>query len=68
MQRAYGFLGLRPGQFPVAERCACELLSLPIYPGLKPEQIEFVVETLKACLPTKKAFDQPAAFSNMQLS
>ena len=51
LQRAYGFLGCRPGSFPVAERCAQELLSLPMYPELQPEQIEFVVKTLKACLP-----------------
>lgn len=49
-QRAYAFLGLKPGSFPVAERCAQEFLSLPMYPELRPEQIEFVVETLKECL------------------
>jgi dTDP-4-amino-4,6-dideoxygalactose transaminase len=49
-QRAYAFLGLRPGSFPVAERCAQEFLSLPMYPELRADQIEFVVETLKACL------------------
>jgi dTDP-4-amino-4,6-dideoxygalactose transaminase len=50
LQKAYAFLGLRSGQFPVTERCAGELLSLPMYPELRPEQVEFVVETLKACL------------------
>ena len=50
LQKAYGFLGCRPGSFPVAERCARELLSLPMYPELRPEQIEFVVKTLKDCL------------------
>jgi dTDP-4-amino-4,6-dideoxygalactose transaminase len=49
-QKAYGFLGFGPGSFPVAERCARELLSLPMYPELQPEQIEFVVKTLKDCL------------------
>lgn len=52
LQEAYGFLGLGPGSFPVAERCANDLLSLPMYPELRSEQIEFVVETLKTCLPT----------------
>ncbi len=51
LQRAYEFLGLRPGSFPVAERCARELLSLPMYPELTQEQIERVVDTLKQCLP-----------------
>ncbi len=51
LQKAYGFLGLGQGSFPVAERCAREFLSLPMYPELRPEQIHFVVDTLKECLP-----------------
>ena len=51
LQRAYEFLGLRQGSFPVAERCARELLSLPMYPELTQEQIERVVDTLKQSLP-----------------
>jgi len=50
LQKAYGFLGLRPGSFPVAERCAKEFLSLPMYPELTEEQVRFVVETLKESL------------------
>jgi dTDP-4-amino-4,6-dideoxygalactose transaminase len=50
LQKAYAFLGLEPGSFPVTERCARELLSLPMYPELQPEQIEFVAQTLKECL------------------
>jgi len=50
LQKAYSFLGFGPGSFPVAERCARELLSLPMYPELRPEQIEFVVNSLKDCL------------------
>jgi dTDP-4-amino-4,6-dideoxygalactose transaminase len=50
LQKAYSFLGLKPGSFPVAERCAREFLSLPMYPELKPEQIEHVARTLKECL------------------
>src|SRR5262249_21300283 len=50
LQKAYAFLGLGPGSFPVAERCAKEFLSLPMYPELTEEQIRFVVDTLKECL------------------
>ncbi|HVV02313.1 MAG TPA: DegT/DnrJ/EryC1/StrS family aminotransferase [Verrucomicrobiae bacterium] len=50
LQKAYGFLGLPPGSYPVAEQCAKEFLSLPMYPELRPEQIQFVVETLKESL------------------
>ena len=50
LQKAYSFLRLGPGSFPVAERCAQEFLSLPMYPELRPEQIKFVVDALKDCL------------------
>jgi dTDP-4-amino-4,6-dideoxygalactose transaminase len=50
LQKAYGFLGLGPGSFPVAEQCAKEFLSLPMYPELTEEQIRFVVDTLKESL------------------
>lgn len=53
LQRAYAFLGYRPGSFPVTERCAGELLSLPMYPGLSPEQIQLVAKSLKQCLPAQ---------------
>jgi dTDP-4-amino-4,6-dideoxygalactose transaminase len=50
LQRAYGFLGMGPGSFPVAERCARELLSLPMYPELRADEVELVAQTLKECL------------------
>jgi dTDP-4-amino-4,6-dideoxygalactose transaminase len=50
LQKAYAFLGFGPGSFPVAERCAREFLSLPMYPELRPDQIRLVVEALKECL------------------
>lgn len=53
LQKAYSFLGYVKGAFPVAEQCADELLSLPMFPELKPEQIEVVAQELRVCL------DQP---------
>lgn len=50
LQEAYSFLGLGPGSFPVAERCAREILSLPMYPELRSEDIKLVVDVLKRCL------------------
>jgi dTDP-4-amino-4,6-dideoxygalactose transaminase len=50
LQKAYGFLGLGPGSYPVAERCAEEFLSLPMYPELTAEQIRFVANALKESL------------------
>ena len=37
------------GSFPIAEKAATEILSLPIYPGLTATQQEFVVEVLLSC-------------------
>jgi dTDP-4-amino-4,6-dideoxygalactose transaminase len=54
LQKAYTFLGLGPGSYPVAEQSAKDLLSLPMYPELSEEQIEFVVSALKESLPERK--------------
>lgn len=49
-QPAYKHFGLPAGSFPVAERFAGEILSLPMYPELTEEQIAYIADTLmKAC-------------------
>ena len=50
LQNAYEDLGLARGSFPVAERCAGEFLSLPMYPELTPAQVDEVVATLRQVL------------------
>ncbi|HXZ28176.1 MAG TPA: DegT/DnrJ/EryC1/StrS family aminotransferase [Terriglobales bacterium] len=47
LQPAYADLGYKAGDFPVAERLAREVLSLPIYPELAPAQIEEVVAAVQ---------------------
>jgi dTDP-4-amino-4,6-dideoxygalactose transaminase len=47
LQPAYQYLNHKPGDFPVAEACAREVLSLPVYPELTDEQVEFIVNTIK---------------------
>jgi dTDP-4-amino-4,6-dideoxygalactose transaminase len=47
---AYRFLGLGRGSFPVAEQCADEFLSLPMFPELTQEQIEYVCSEIKGLL------------------
>jgi dTDP-4-amino-4,6-dideoxygalactose transaminase len=48
---AFRSLGYGPGAFPVAERAAAEILSLPLYPHMTAVQQEYVAEVLSgACL------------------
>ena len=47
LQKAYEYLGYKEGDFPVSEKVATELLSLPMYPGLTESQQEYVVECLR---------------------
>lgn len=50
LQEAYSNLGLAAGSFPVAEKLANEILSLPMFPELTGEQTEAVVAQLKEVL------------------
>ena len=47
LSAAYAALGHRRGEFPVAERLAAELLSLPIFPGLSEGQLAWVTDSVK---------------------
>ena len=47
LQEAYKELGYTIGSFPIAEKYAKEVLSLPIYPELTKEQIYYVVDNIK---------------------
>jgi len=50
LQPAFQSLGYTRGDFPQAERLCQEILSLPMYPGLKPTQVERVVACLQSLL------------------
>jgi dTDP-4-amino-4,6-dideoxygalactose transaminase len=50
LQPAYHDLGHRPGDFPVAERLATRILSLPLHPFLKNEEVCYVVEAVNTYL------------------
>jgi len=50
LQPAFSDLGYSPGDFPVAERAAGEILSLPIYAELADEHIERVARVLTSAV------------------
>jgi dTDP-4-amino-4,6-dideoxygalactose transaminase len=49
-QKAYEFLGHKPGDFPVSEKIASELISLPMFPELTEDQVAHVAGALKEAL------------------
>jgi dTDP-4-amino-4,6-dideoxygalactose transaminase len=44
LQKAYQFLGYSVGDFPVCEKVAAQIVSLPMFPQLTPQQQNRVVE------------------------
>lgn len=47
LQQAYAKAGFAPGQFPIAERMAKQLLSLPLGPHLQDSDVDTVITTLQ---------------------
>jgi dTDP-4-amino-4,6-dideoxygalactose transaminase len=48
LQEAYASLGLGRGSYPISERCAEEIISLPMFPELTVEEIRTVVREVSA--------------------
>lgn len=55
MQKAYDYLNYRQGDFPVSEKISAEILSLPMFPTLKPEQQAQVAREVLRCLHVEMA-------------
>ncbi|MGH7967063.1 MAG: DegT/DnrJ/EryC1/StrS family aminotransferase, partial [Candidatus Binatia bacterium] len=47
LQPAFLYLGYGPGDFPIAEACARECLSLPLFPHLHEAQVAWVCESVR---------------------
>lgn len=46
LQKAYKFLGYKKGDFPIAEKIANKIISLPIYPEMTKDQVKRVVDRI----------------------
>jgi len=55
MQKAYDYLNYRQGDFPVSEKVASEIVSLPMFPTLQPEQQARVVREILRCVRVEMA-------------
>lgn len=50
LTKAFKSLGYSRGSFPSAEEASTQILSLPMYPELAEDQIQFVVDKIKDCI------------------
>jgi dTDP-4-amino-4,6-dideoxygalactose transaminase len=55
LQPAFGSLGYGEGSLPETERAGREVLALPIWPSITPEQQQEVVETIRAAVTLRAA-------------
>ena len=46
LQPAYDTFGFKKGDYPVSEKLAKEILSIPIYPELTEEQRKYIVDNI----------------------
>ena len=68
LQNAYRSLGYQEGDFPVSERVCAEILSLPMFPGLRPDQQERVVREVGAFLSGGDSLADRAAAEGLKLA
>lgn len=50
LQPVYRYLGYKVNDFPISEKIAQEIVSLPIYPYIKKAQIKFICQIIKKSL------------------
>lgn len=61
MQDAFAEFGYSKGDFPISEKLAAQVLSLPMYPELKQEQVKRVSKAITEIMVSKLGAATPAA-------
>lgn len=49
LQPAYAFMDMNEGKFPRTEAIHREVLSLPIWPGMTDQMVDYVIHSVRAC-------------------
>lgn len=47
LQKCFEYLGYKQGDFPISEKAARESVSIPVYPELTKDQMDYVIGTIK---------------------
>jgi dTDP-4-amino-4,6-dideoxygalactose transaminase len=67
-QDAFRNLGYKRGDFPMSETLSDQVLSLPMYPELKAEQIEYVASALREIMTARSEVGANVTFTQPALS
>lgn len=54
LSQAYQYLGFKKGDFPITEKAANEVLSIPIYNGMTEDEQSYVIEKINTFKPVSK--------------
>jgi dTDP-4-amino-4,6-dideoxygalactose transaminase len=46
LQKAFSYFGYKEGDFPIAEKCSREVLSLPMFPELRDDEVDYVIGSI----------------------
>lgn len=68
LQKAYESFGYKVGDFPVTESISSEILSLPMYPQLAPENQRRVADEISSFLSLKRRIDSEEAATTISRS
>lgn len=68
LQKAYSYLGYKPGTLPATERAAKRILSLPMFPQLTDEQVDLVIEGIRSFHAEKGNIRPDQAFAGGRLA